>query len=503
VTLGSGISLADTTGSLSITSGGNISDTAASPIFVYGAGTFNAQGIIDIGNNTTPGSGNNFGPITLVTHSLTDPITYIEDGGVNLAQILEPGAYTGTITVQSLSGDIIENKAVANAVNNQILVQGLAYFTAANGAVNLNGTFAGAGNNVNLIKAPITIWAKNTSTFTQTAVAPELNGVTVTAGGLDVDTSGSVTPMAITENGTSTIWTYGNDTFNTNGAAVTLTNSGNNFGQINVNTLTAAPVSITEFGTSNWGTVKTWGGTFTATTQAGSEVETVAGSGIITGSGSSTITAAAGNIALTGSANNFGTSSVKLVTGGNASLTDTNGTGTTIGNGTDVTGNLTVTNTQAGAWVGDAGGSSSIIVGGTTDLTLSTSSASYIHFTGSANSIPWLEVQAGSGTSVFTDNVALNVSPGTLIVGPTTITASAITAGGTGPMAFDNGLTLDATGVTGGNILVSNTSFAVQSGLTVESAGNTDLSALSEATNLFGVAVVHSGVTGTYKAPGP
>jgi hypothetical protein len=170
VTLGSGVALGDTSpsGGLFITSGGWIADTANSPVFVYGAGWFSAGGQIDIGNNTK--AGNNFGAVTLITQSNTASVTYIEGGSVNLAQVSEPANYSGTVTVESLTGGIVENAALAGADfggvprPNSIQVLGTAILMAANGVVDLEGAFAGAGS-ASITASAITVGGSGAVSF--------------------------------------------------------------------------------------------------------------------------------------------------------------------------------------------------------------------------------------------------------------------------------------------------------------------------------------------------
>jgi uncharacterized protein DUF5649 len=309
-------------------------------------------------------------------------------------------------------------------------------------------------------------------------------------------TGGSVTQAT----GTS-IFEYGAATLTTGGAGtLTLTNSGNNFGGLTLTTGGGA-AKITETGTSNYTSVSTAGGALVAVSNT-NIVEGAATGGIQSGAGT-TFTTSTGSINLTNPNNNFGNTAVQIIASGNAAFTDINATGTILADQTNVTGNLTVTNPTSGAYIKDAGSSSTITVGGTFAALGKTSGAGYVLFVGAASTFGAVEIQAGTGgaiTSSLLDNGPLALAPGSSVAGPLALTSAGnITTIGTGGSTFNGTLQL----VASGSIVISNPLYITGVLTTDAIAGPTNLSFLSKVANLNNQTPVNLGNTTNYVGPSP
>jgi filamentous hemagglutinin family protein len=498
ITLGSGISLlgtGTTTFTANLVAGQSVADTANSPVNIYGPVSVTAKSI-GISNNTA----NSFGPVTL---SSSGSIAYEEGSNIVLGGLTASGS-SGTVSLTSVTGSITQTGAVSIAAG----------YTAANFTAPLGMTLSTATNSINK-SAPISITALgtggNVSLTNVSATGTVLGNVNVPNGTFTVTTLAS--GGSITQASGTSIFEYGSASFTTNGAVVTLANSGNNFGGISIDTTdivagvpttaAGAAASVRETGTNNYVAVTT--GTaltslFTAVDDTANIVET-GNAGIISGGGAS-FTAKAGNITLNATGNNFSHIAVLLLTApgaGNAAITDANTTGLILADGTNVGGNLTATETQANASITDSGSLSTVTVGGTLALMAKTAGTSFVSFSGDNSTFGAVEIQAGSGVSSLLDNTNLVLVPANLVNGPITLTSAGnITTAGTGGSNFNNSLEL----VASGSIVITNPVDVVH--LTVDAiAGPTNLSFLSLTANLSSNAPVNLGNTTNYTKPSP
>jgi len=529
ITLGAGINDSSSVGATITDSfaGASISDTANSPVAFYGPVSISSAGGINLSNNTL----NNLGAVTLALTGATNNgnITYTEGGGVNLAGITAAnGTYSGTVSITSVNSIILEGGATgigSSTISLPLTSKLNLTATSAGGAVLLTSTIA----NVNQILAPVSIaatgnsviWDQNNLLFA---------GVNITSGTFVANTT-EAEGITIGEQAGTTVYSYGNDTFKTAGGAVTLGNSGNNFGAIAVDTTVTSVIGVTanpaganatikEFGGNNYASVNTGtGGNFSTTSEQSIILET-GNTGVSVG-GTTTLSAPNGSIFFTATGNDFNLgniantgSTLKVTTTGNATITDTGGTNanaapvTTLADGTNVTGTLSLTLANAGTTAGkirDNGTTGNITIG-TGIFIASTSGTSSINFTGGNNAIANLEIKAGTGATVFNDNASVNILPGTAVSGAATISSGgSITMTTAGPVSFLGTLGLNSAG---GNITFSDTSALFNAKVTAVDAaptGDVNFSGLSLATNFNGVApaVTTASNATYYQAPGP
>jgi hypothetical protein len=452
---------------------------------------------INVSNNTA----SNLGPVSLTTTSNSN-ITYTEGGGANISTVSVPGTYSGTVALTSVNSIILET-ATSNIT---VPSTGKLTLTAnsANGQVLLNTVGA-----TNAISAPVSITSTGNSAIwsSQNLI---LSGVNISTGTFAANTGTSAAGAAtITEASGTTVYSYGADTFITNGSAITLGNSGNNFGGITIDTTNAnltpagAAATIKEFGGNNIVSVNTGtGGSFKTTSEQSIILET-GNAGVRVG-GAVTLAAPNGSITFNATGNAFTGHTLVVTTTGNAAVTDSSAT-TVLGDGTNVTGNLTVSNTSANGVIQDNGTTGNITVGGVGAFLVPTSGTGDINFTGANNSIAGVELKAGTGTTTFYDNVSLSVAPGTVVSGPANVSSGgSISITQSGPVTFASTLSLNANG----NITVSDTSALFNQRVTAVVTGATsdvNLSALSLSTNFNNVApsITTSNNATYYQAPAP
>ena len=519
ITLGSGI--ADTTSGLTTLAANgtlaNITDTAGSPVSIFGAVTFSSDGPINVSNNTANSIGGVSFAATTGAGTNNNNITYTEGGGVNLQGIAVGAGYTGTIALTSVNSIITNGGTTSNIVTPASAKLTLTATSAA-GAVLLNNPTFTADN----IASPVSITATTNSAIWD-SVPLILSNVTVSTGKLAANTKlAGVGAGAITQAAGTTIWTYDSDTFITAGSTIALTNSGNNFGGITIDTTNAgvtpagANATIKEFGGNNYVSVNTGtAGKLTGTSEQSIILET-GNAGIIAG-GQVTLSAPNGGITALATGNNFNAadnaagSLLILTTTGNATVSEKGGTVTQVtvlGDGTNVGGNLTLTNSSANGTIKDNGITGNITVGGNAAFVVATTGTGLINFTAANNSIPNLQLKAGSGSSVFQSNTNINILPGTLVVGPATISAGgSITMTTPGPVSFANTLGLNAQ-AGAGNITFTDTSAIFNGKVTAVTAvptGDVNFSALSLATNFNSIApsVTTANNATYYQAPAP
>lgn len=209
--------------SLSVRSGNNIAQSGA--LNIFGAANFTAANAIQLTD-----SGNNFGPVTLVSSNGTSAIAITEANTLNLRNVTVPGGGNGTFTATSVNGGIIDT--------------GLGGFRPG-GAVGANGSGVVSLNAINgdiVIDDP-------TSDF------PTTGGVAFNAKNVTLSVLGSGTPsttLILGANGTTSVATgnftatsalgnianagalnVGGTAFVQTGAGnIILNNAGNQFGSI-------------------------------------------------------------------------------------------------------------------------------------------------------------------------------------------------------------------------------------------------------------------------------
>jgi len=501
LTFGTGVALA-ATGATTFTTTGTgtlITDSASSPVTIGGTVALTG-GAISLNNNLT----DNLGQLSIASSGGSVGVT--TGPTLTLGSVALTGT-SGSLTLASVTGNLVQGGG-ATAITIPTGYSS-ASFSAIAGNVVLN---LPAGNAINgTVPVALTAGGAGLTTVINNG-AVLLGNTAVPLGTFTVSTlasGGSITQAA----GTS-LFEYGTATFTTQGGVITLSNASNNFGNLVLDSTNggAAPlganISVRESGTNHYTSVKTGGvggaggGNFTAVDDLGDIIQdSGAGTGLLVG-GTTSLSVAKGNIILNDPLNNFNASGVQLVTApgtGNASITDVNVL-TILASGTNVGGNLTVTNTTANAVIRDTGSASTITVKGTLSLLAPTAGSGFVQLTGSNSTFGSFLGTAGLSASNILDNSSLVLLGGTHLAGSAAFTSSGdITTNTAGALNFGGSLTL----VAAGKIVLTN-AVNVVAGLTVDAvAGPTDLSLLSLAGNLGGIAVVNSGNTSNYFGPRP
>ncbi|MBI5380832.1 MAG: filamentous hemagglutinin N-terminal domain-containing protein [Opitutae bacterium] len=472
LTLGAGINLTTTGLATFAATAGNVVDSVDTGISTFGNVAFNAGKAVTISH-----AGNNFGAVAITA---TDGDVTIREGGtLNLGAVTVTAA-NKNLTATADAGSIIQTGATS------VGGTGAATFTASNGAVTLDN----AANNVT---SSVVITAKNASKLVN-PVATKLGNVAVTGGGLIVDTSGAAGKAVTQTAASNTIWINGDLNVKTDGAAITLANTGNNFGKVTLDstkagaTAAGANISIKEAGTLNISSVAAGtGGTFTAVSTAGSIIDT-GNTGIVAG-GAASLTATAGDITLDATGNAFG-GTVTFNSGAATYLLDSVGN-TRLGTGSAAAGALTVVNSANG--VIDSDGP----VSATGDTYFDAGTGSVV-LNNVSNSFGALRFKAGAAGITIVQNSSMVLSAGSQVTasGPITLTSYGnISTGGTGGSNFTGTVTLNATGT----ITVSNPWF-IGGVFTLNSPGAKDITALSKAGNLNNLNPVSTG-GGTLTGP--
>jgi filamentous hemagglutinin family protein len=507
ITLGTGINL-NGTGANSLTAGGNIVDTAGSSFYIAGATTFTSGGSINLANGTS----NNVGTVTLnlTGTAITNSIAYAEGSTVRLGGIsIAATGSTGSVTISSATGDIIEAGAINLSANP--LLSGVT-FNAVAGAVTLtNANLIGTTTSTAVL--PVSINALNASALTVND-SLMLGKSKISNGGLTLNTVGDGTSGVIVQKSGTSLFVYGNPTFVTAGAAVTLTQSGNNFGAITVDTTNAggtpagATVNIRETATNNYAGVRTGtAGAFTALDDTGDIIETPSAT-IVVG-GKTTLTATAGSVLMndpvsgvfsssTGS-NLFG-GGILAIAANNIAITDGSAITTLVDGTKAATGTLAVTNTAAGGGIVDGGSAASIISGG--NATFITTPTGYLNLSGLNSSFGALlfSIGSGNGGSTITENATTNVIAGSIAQSNLTINSGGgFITSGSGAIGVNGNLTINAL-----NSIIFSNQVNVTGVLTVKSiSGPTNLSIDSVANNLSGHQPVNNGNQTNYTGPNP
>jgi hypothetical protein len=358
------------------------------------------------------------------------------------------------------------------------------------------------GNNV---ATQLSISAVGNSSYTQsTAQQVYLGNVAISGGTFSVDASGSL-GTKISQWGSTSIKSFGNPTFLTQGGSVTLANSGNNFGGVSISTnvgaAAGADIAVTETGVLNFLTVNSGtAGKLTAISENASIIQS--GTTGLTIGGTASFAAQNGNIALnTPTTNNMfgGNNGILLTSNGNVSVQDASAI-TALAGGTNVAGTLSVKNSLlAGTGeIRDLPGT--VTVSGNVLFETGSNASSRINL-GTSN-LSLGAIQFRSGTVTIVENATLNLAAGSVATGAVSLTSSGnIVTSGSGGGTFQNTLALNASG----SITITNPIFVSgsgSSGLTFRALGAVDLSALSLAGNLNGIAPTNLGAS-SYKAPSP
>ncbi|HEY3756030.1 MAG TPA: filamentous hemagglutinin N-terminal domain-containing protein [Opitutaceae bacterium] len=484
ITLGSGINLAGTGGATFTSTGtGGISDTANSPVVVFGPVSFTSGGSINVSNNTS----NSLGAVSfdLTGGSNVGNLTYAEGQTANIAGVTIANAgYTGTVSISSWNGNVIESggltvPSTTTAVN----------FGAPHGTITLTGA--------NVIPSAVPIGLNASG-----AIALD-NGGSTTLGNVSggstlwVSTT-AASAGAITQATGSSISVYGNPTFLTDGGAVTLNNAGNNYGAITVDTTNGtaagATVMITEAATDHYHGINTGtAGNFWATASSGDIIEDAGA--VVTIGGTTNLKATNGNVNFNGDNNNLG-GALWFWSAGNTTVDDVNTTtliAATTSTPATVGGTLSITDAGTGSLITDAG-TGSFNVTGTSSFTAGSVSLTSAHGSyagGVAFNTP------GAVTFSQAGNILLDASN---VNGAASLTSTAGTFNTTGTSNFGSTLSITTLGS-----LSFGSPVNVAGQLTVHSTnGPINLSADSLTGNLNNITPDNtSSNTVSYTAPSP
>ena len=464
---------------------GTITQATGTSVNSFGLAKFTTTNAnIVLGN-----SGNNFGRVELFVNS-TDAsrtVTLVEEGTIRLGNLNS----RGTSTLTSRTGSILEDPdANANVTNNGTLL-----LNAANGSVLIgntttrNGAFTTTGNVVTAnISAP-------------SGAAAVQSSANLTLGTTNVNSLTAVSGNNLAQS--AALRVFGSASFKATNN-ITLTNTGNNFGRISLETTTASRnITITEAGTLNLGTVvmpASSTGSFTATSVSGDIIDTglanlrIGGTTAAVGSGVVTLNATAGNIVIDDPTTEFATTGGVVFNANNVTLAPLGTVALVLGSAAApaiATGNLTVTTALPTGTITSAG---SVQAGG--DASFQAASAN-IALTGAANKFGTVRFVGQAVSLIESDDTAI-------VTGSTALQSASISSGGNislvnrGGIVSFNGAstTLSASG----NITLPKLMQAVGV-LTVNASGTKDLSALSKSADLQGKDPNNSG-TGAYLPPG-
>lgn len=470
LTIGSGVRISTlglttfTAGNTTVGSVGSITDSA-NGISIAGQVTFAATGGVIIDN-----AGHSFGRVNASSGG-NNNITLVEGGTLRLGTIT--GSGSGVFSATSTGGSIITDAGAAIAPGT-----GGAIFSASTGSVTID-QFTPNGTT--------TVTALGNSAVTSAVNSLQFGNVVVSAGTFDATAPNN---FNITQASGTTVRTFGNTSFTTSGTGgITLDNTGNNFGGLALLASGTGAVLLRESGTINIRGL-TGTGAKTLTSEGGSIIN---GAAITSTGGILSFSAVNGSIDLSNSANNItgGTSSVRLVTNGDASIFNTGAL--VLQGGTNVGGALTArTGGGAGANISDAG---SLTVSGNT--TFDAGTAGQIQILDNNNTFGAVRFVAAGGTIV--ENTTFNLRAGSVSTGDFTITtAGDFITSGVGGSSFTQKLTINALGT----IIPSAGSLLVVGTFTVNSPAAKNLSALSKSGNLANNDPVNLGA-GAYTPPSP
>ena len=311
-------------GTLRITSNGALTQAAGSTI-VTGTGSV----IINAGAGaiTLNNTGNNFAGPTSLANTGANNITIRDAAALTLGAV----STSGNLSVQT-------NGALTQAQNTVILTgAGGSSFNAGAGAIALNN----AGNDFSGSVSLTNTGANNVAIRDINAL--NLAGVSMTGGGLTVNTGGTISQTGAIVTGTA-VFTAGG------GGSITLANANNNFGgAVALSVMGNGSVAIRDANSLVLSDVRvspTNPGTFSVTTNGA--LTQVNGTRIITGAGAVAINAGAGAISLNNASNFFA---------GPTSLTNTGANNITIRDeGALVLSGVSMTPTAAGGLTVNTGG---------------------------------------------------------------------------------------------------------------------------------------------------
>jgi filamentous hemagglutinin family protein len=339
-------------GSLTISSGGAISQVPGKTITVGGLASFTSTGSGLNGNIALDNSGNNFGSLSLASANGT-AVSASESSATLLDNI---AVGIGTLTINSAG-------SIGQVAGKTINVGGLASFTSSGSGVGGNITLDNGGNNFGSLALDS---ANGSAVSVHEASATALDSVSVDNGTLTINSGGDITQVA-----GKTVNVGGNASFTApSGNSVLVGNSGNTFGgtvQFIGNGGNLLNVAVSDTTALNL-LGMTIDGTLNASSDAAisqSGALNVGGLASFTSSGSG----ANGNITLNDGGNNFGSLALSSANGSAVSVTEAAGTGPTAGTFLDTiavnNGTLTI---HAGGAINQVSGKT-ITVGGLADFT--------------------------------------------------------------------------------------------------------------------------------------
>jgi len=500
LTIGSNVVLPGT-GKITFTTGnlnyGTVADTAGSVV------TLNAtQGSAAFtGNNISISNASSvMGTIAFTSNG---NVSYTNNGNIILAASSLGATASGANTIQSVTGNISQT-GVLTVLGVNTPIAFLASTT------NNNGVVLTQDNLINgSAKNTISITASGNSAY----YSKNDNGIYLGTINIGYNTSPVGSQFTVCAkstaniNETSGMYVWGNTSLIASGGNIVMTAAGNNFGAITATATSTGNISITEAATSSYLKVNTGTGSFTAQSVTGDIITATQTNNSAIAVGGNSIINAAGQISLTNSGDIFNGvgNSTTLTSGSNATLIGTQSASNAylvIGNGTNVKGNLSVTNTYSGGQINDQGSASSISVGGTsafleTGLNGSSVANGQVNLTGQNNVFT-----GGLSIQGFIANI---YTLGNLVILPVSNVTNAnytslngnISTAGTGGSYFGT-LNLNAPF---GSITFNN-SIIINVGMTLTGI-NADLSFLSLANDLKGNSPNRNGISGVYKPPVP
>ena len=508
LTLGSGIALSGNTTSQIITftsgnyalSAGGVNDAAGAAPFVYGATTQFIGSSISIGGAGDPNA--NFARVQFTSNG---SVSYSESGSIALSGLSLLSNATGA-TFTSTSGNIAQVAGVivtGNAANLTFTAQGTYATSGVVGTVTIDknntiGYVSGSYNPTTALATTtgvISISATGNSLINNTNTNINLGSTAINNTGNGATFTASTTTGDIKQVSGST-FAWGNSLFSTTSTGnINLSGAGNNFGAITALASTGN-VTIAEVATSTYN--KVTGSYWTASSSSGDII--LSTSNVSIAVSGANLNAANGKIDLTGSTSGtgFGNTAITLTAGGNASLVDTNSTGTLLG-AAKIGGNLNITNnTATGALaIADVTSGTGLSVTGIGSFT---SSSGSIYLANSNDAF------GGFYGSVISSKALTASVTGTLAIQPGT-TAGTASLSATGNIYNVGGISADRfttlTLVTlGNNTVTLNAPLSVTSGLTIYAPLSVvNLGALSKSIDLGGVSPIITATSNTAPTP--
>jgi len=516
LTLGTGINLSgiNSTQTITFTTGnsslGTVTDAQGASPFIYGATTSIIGRTISLGGAGDPNLN-----AAAVQFTSNGSVTFQESGSVSLAGLsLGTNATSASITSQLGAINQVGSGLIAtsNAAVLTFTAQGTYATSGVVGSVNLSNANNIAPNTIapNLGNTAlkngagsVSIIASGNSVLNNTGAG---TGGNINLGTVTVLNTGNNATLAVTVSSTAnitqtsgSIFTWGNDLFQSSGAGnITLTNAGNNFGNITALTGTTGNVAIAETATSTYNKVVS--NLFTASSTSGDIIAST--NNVSLSTKGANLTATNGNINLTGysSGTDFGNGTVTVTApNGNVTLVDTNSIGTVIGSGSKVGGNLSITNNTASGSLAiqDITTGSGISVTGIASFTALNGS---IFLANSSDAFGGLY-----GYTSFSKSFTASLT-GPLVIQPGSQSGTASLAAtgnisNVGGVAADTFTTLVLVSTAGTSVTLVNP-LRVTAGLTVYAPGaNVNLAGLSKSIDLNGVSPLITSSSNTAPTP--